>query len=125
MPPGLPQRPQDQRPASVVPEPLSRPLRPRGVGSTQAEAEEIHGELIAAASQWRGGIAHRVDTDRCPRCNSSHYMTHNVADTSAGGVAVRGKPAAPSCFECGYNGGLFDQTGNADVVGIQDFTQIY
>jgi len=65
--------------------------------------------LFHMAGQWKGGIAHRVDTQPCPECGSPQYFSR------ANGRS-RLPPPAPHCYNCGYNGGLFDQ-GQPDTWG--------
>ena len=52
--------------------------------------------------QWRGGKAHKVDTEPCPECGSNKYYSRTGAEVR------RGPPPAPHCFACGYNG-MFTQ----------------
>lgn len=57
--------------------------------------------IYEAAQYWRGGEAHRTETNSCPRCGGQHYYSRSQ------GIA-RGPVPAPMCFDCGYNG-MFDQ----------------
>jgi hypothetical protein len=65
------------------------------------EPVTIH-NLWGAMHFWHGGKAHQIDREPCPECGSNQYY-------SRAGGARRGPPPAPHCYNCGYNGGLFEQ----------------
>ena len=47
----------------------------------------------------------RENLGNCPECDSPNFFSRKVGVT-------RGPPPAPLCAECGYNGGLFEQSGS-------------
>jgi predicted RNA-binding Zn-ribbon protein involved in translation (DUF1610 family) len=57
--------------------------------------------IYQAAAHWKGGQAHRVDTQPCPQCGSGQFFSRSQD-------ARRGPAPAPHCYNCGFNG-LFDQ----------------
>lgn len=57
--------------------------------------------LWHAMQNWKGGKAHKLDSEPCPECGSSNYYSRSDG-------ARRGPPPAPHCFSCGFNG-LFEQ----------------
>lgn len=57
--------------------------------------------LFQAAGHWKGGPAARADAGPCPECGSNHFFAISIGK--------RGPPPAPRCWNCGYNGGLFEQ----------------
>jgi hypothetical protein len=65
--------------------------------------------LFQVAGLWKGGPAHRTDTEPCPECGSPQYFSRRARMS-------RMPPPAPHCYNCGYNGGLFDQ-GSAEAWG--------
>lgn len=67
----------------------------------QQEAVTI-ANLWGAMNVWHGGKAHQIDSQPCPECGSNQYYSRTNGPR-------RGPPPAPHCYNCGYNGGLFDQ----------------
>jgi hypothetical protein len=57
--------------------------------------------LWGAMQTWRGGKAHKIDSEPCPECGSPNFYSRTDG-------ARRGPPPAPHCFACGYNG-MFQQ----------------
>jgi hypothetical protein len=66
--------------------------------------------LFDVARFWKGGQAHKVDRQPCPQCGSPQFYSRTQ------GIR-RGPPPAPHCYNCGYNGGLFDQ-GDPTMWGV-------
>lgn len=63
-------------------------------------SNDPNGQMTAAEAirVWKGGEAHRTDTQPCPECGS-----HLVFSRAKGGT-VNGYPPAPRCYTCGWNG---------------------
>jgi predicted RNA-binding Zn-ribbon protein involved in translation (DUF1610 family) len=67
--------------------------------------------LFQAAAYWKGGQAHRIDTQPCPQCGSGQFYSRRQQHS-------RLPPPAPHCYNCGYNGGLFEQ-GDPSTWGME------
>jgi hypothetical protein len=91
-PPGGYQQPQDQQ---IYAQPQTQEFDTSQIRVTPENFMQV-------ARFWKGGQAHRVDTQPCPQCGSGQYFSR------ANGMS-RLPPPAPHCYNCGYNGGLFDQ----------------
>jgi hypothetical protein len=87
------QQPPPQQP--LYAQPQQQPFDPSQIRVTTEN-------LFQAAAHWKGGQAHRIDTQPCPQCGGNQYFSR------ASGLS-RMPPPAPHCYNCGYNGGLFDQ----------------
>lgn len=71
--------------------------------SRHPQDEVTMGEAIRL---WKGGEAARKQGDMtCPECGSAHVFARTA---KGGNTMINGKPPAPRCFECGWNG-LYDQ----------------
>lgn len=70
-----------------------------------------NGDILGATAAWKGGIATRTENQQCPQCNSQNYFTR----LQGSGTQVVGENgtarAASTCFDCNYNGGLYDLRG--------------
>jgi hypothetical protein len=90
-PPGYPQQ-QPPYPPQGYPPPGQ--YQPQGYppGYYPPPEEDLSAHLAKAKSS-------KV-TDRCPECGSGNMMP------------PRGRQSHGRCFECGYNGGMFEQTGS-------------
>ena len=57
--------------------------------------------LYQMMGRWKGGKAHKIDSEPCPECGSNQYFSRTDGHR-------RGPPPAPHCYNCGFNG-LFTQ----------------
>jgi hypothetical protein len=58
--------------------------------------------LYEMAGHWRGGPGARNNPQPCPQCGGNQYF-ENITS------GKRGPQPAPHCYDCGYNGGMFQQ----------------
>lgn len=57
-------------------------------------------KLVGAAKV--GGQGSQTNREPCPQCGSNHYFTNLP-------LGKRGPAPAPHCYNCGFNGGMFEQ----------------
>ena len=76
----------------------------------QPALNNVH-DVVAGMAQWQGGEATRTETQRCPKCGGNHFFSRSQG-------THRGPPPAPSCFDCGYSGGLFEQGDPSNYSGV-------
>ena len=76
----------------------------------QPALNNVH-DVVAGMAQWQGGEATRTETQRCPKCGGNHFFSRAQG-------THRGPPPAPSCFDCGYSGGLFEQGDPSNYSGV-------
>lgn len=76
---------------------------------------------IEGMAQWRGGDAHKKETQPCPNCGSGHFMSQQNTNPLGGGGGGAGPrlmtpngmvTTAPRCFDCGYTTAHGLQTGS-------------
>lgn len=68
------------------------------------DAGMVH--VMDAVGAWRGGVAHRTETQGCPECgDTTFYFTRDHPN-----MRKNGAPPAPFCHRCGFNG-RFEQFG--------------
>lgn len=100
-------QPQQQNNMPPVGPPQRAPHTPQGVQEEEYDPEvpEGHTRFGWAMRKWQGGKAHEEGRQigDCPQCGSRLYSQR----AHGPGARVQGKPPAPHCFECGYNG-LFE-----------------
>lgn len=105
-------------PPPVAPAPPSYPQTgptpppaqlPAGV---QQEIVVTPDNLMAAASQWKGGKGTQTETQHCPDCGSPNYFS-NASSGAGSKVYTQNGIASVSgrCYECGYNSVFGKQTG--------------
>lgn len=58
--------------------------------------------LYEAASQWKGGPGAKANPDPCPKCGGNQYFANLSLNR-------RGPSPAGHCYNCGFNGGMFEQ----------------
>lgn len=65
-------------------------------------------EAVAMGESYRPkpGKAKALGEGNCPECGSNNFFSRR-------NTMMRGPAPAPICEDCGYNGGLFEQTGTA------------
>lgn len=99
-PNGYPQYPQQQN----LPGHQQPPSRSNAAQDwASMTTEQRWGSLTQMAGAWQGGKAAQVDRNPCPQCGSTQYFSRGAEGPS------RLPPPAPHCYNCGYNGGLFQQ----------------
>lgn len=55
----------------------------------------------------KGGKGSRTETEQCPECGGNQYFQRKA-------LSKFGKPPAPYCHSCGYNG-MYEQYGSQDI----------
>lgn len=77
--------------------PPSQPVYPQ---QEHTPHEDPQGQIRMADAirTWKGGEAHRKDTQPCPECGSHLVFSRTK------GTTVNGYPPAPRCYTCGWNG---------------------
>ena len=96
-----PSYPQQQPPPGYVPGGYNHPQQQQPQQQVPQEKVTID-NFWGAMQQWRGGKAHKIDSEPCPECGSNNYYSRT------GEGPRRGPPPAPHCFNCGFNG-MFTQ----------------
>ena len=91
LPPGAPQYQQQPLYAQPQPQPLDT-----------SQIRVTPENFMQVARFWKGGVAHQIDREPCPQCGGNQYFSRTNGRS-------RLPPPAPHCYNCGYNGGLFDQ----------------
>lgn len=102
---GQRQQPQQRPPPGYVPGGYqqNQQVAQQQIAQQQAPPPPVTiDNLWGAMTTWRGGKAHKIDSEPCPQCNSPRYYSRTGEGTR------RGPPPAPHCFDCGYNG-MFEQ----------------
>lgn len=94
-PQGTPYQQQEHGAVGAYAQQLER-LQPNGAGQVTTE------NIFEMARFWKGGPGHKNDPDPCPECGSNQYFSRRARHS-------RLPPPAPHCYNCGFNGGLFEQ----------------
>ena len=85
----------------VQPQYRQVPVREEPQPVPQADQVTTIENLYMQAAHWHGGQAHKTDKEPCPSCGGNQYYSR--------AAGKRGPPPASHCYNCGYNGGLFEQ----------------
>jgi predicted RNA-binding Zn-ribbon protein involved in translation (DUF1610 family) len=103
--PGMPPQqwaPQVQRVQTPVPPVQQQPQTYDGTVKQESASLTTLLDVQRATGIAQPGQGAKLNPDPCPNCGGALFY----ADL---GKKTRGPAPAPHCFNCGYNGGLFEQ----------------